>query len=49
MTEHESFQRMERELYGDDSYLFVGDKKEEEDESDFYLRLKGRSDKRGRR
>jgi len=52
MTEHEFFnfiQRMERELYGDDSYLFVGDKKTEEDEIDFYLRLKGRSDKRGRR
>ena len=42
-------QRMERDLYGDDSYLFAGDKKEEEDEIDFYLRMKGRSDKRGRR
>jgi len=42
-------QRMERDLYGDDSYLFAGDKKEEEDEIDFYLRIKGRSDKRGRR
>ena len=49
MTEHEFFQRMERELYGDESYLFAGDKKEEEDEIDFYLRIKGRSDKRVRR
>ena len=47
MTEHEFFQRMERELYGDESYLFAGDKKEEE-EIDFYLRMKGRSDKRGK-
>ena len=42
MTEHEFFQRMERELYGDDSYLFVGDKREEEDEIDFYLRKRGK-------
>ena len=51
MTEHEFFnfiQRMESELYGDDSYLSAGDQKEE-DEIDFYLRMKGRSDKRGRR
>jgi hypothetical protein len=49
MTELELFrfiQRQERDLYGDESYLFAGDKKEEEDEIDFYLRMKGRSDKR---
>jgi len=52
MTELELFrfkQLMEWEVYGKESYLFVGDKREEEDEIDFYLRLKGRSDKRGRR
>ena len=54
MSEEELYrfiQRQERDLYGDDSYLFAGDKKEEEeeDEIDFYLRIKGRSDKRGRR
>jgi hypothetical protein len=46
MTELEFFnfiQRMEREVYGNSSYLFVGDKREEEDEIDFYLRMKGRS------
>jgi hypothetical protein len=35
MTELEFFrfiQRMERELYGDSSYLFAGDIKKEEDE-----------------
>ena len=49
MTELELFrfiQRQERDLYGDESYLFAGDKKEEEDEIDFYLRKRGRSDKR---
>ena len=52
MTELELFrfkQLMEGEVYGKESYLFVGDKREEEDEIDFYLRIKGRSDKRGRR
>ena len=51
MSEEELYrfiQRQER-VYGDDSYLSAGDQKEEEDEIDFYLRLKGRSDKRGRR
>jgi len=48
MPEHEFFQRMERDLYGDDSYHYAGDKKEEEDDIDFYLRMKGRSDKRGK-
>jgi len=50
MSEDEFYrfiQRMERELHGDDSYLFAGDKKEE-DKIDFYLRMKGRSDKRGK-
>ena len=35
MSEEEFYrfiQRMERELYGNSSYLFAGDKKEEEDE-----------------
>jgi len=51
MSEEELYrfiQRQERDLHGDDSYLFAGDQKEEEDEIDFYLRMKGRSDKRGR-
>jgi len=50
MSEEELYrfiQRQER-VYGDDSYLSAGDQKEE-DEIDFYLRMKGRSDKRGRR
>ena len=45
MTELEFFrfiQRMERELYGDSSYLFAGDKREEEDEIDFNLRKRGK-------
>ena len=49
MSEEELYrfiQRQER-VYGDDSYLSAGDQKEE-DEIDFYLRMKGRSDKRGR-
>jgi len=48
MSEEELYrfiQRQERDLYGDDSYLFAGDQKEE-DEIDFYLRKRGRSDKR---
>ena len=48
MSEEELYrfiQRQERDLYGDDSYLSAGDQKEE-DEIDFYLRKRGRSDKR---
>ena len=45
MTELEFFnfiQRNERELYGDSSYLFAGDQKDEEDEIDFNLRKRGK-------
>ena len=45
MSEEELYrfiQRQERDLYGDDSYLFAGDKREEEDEIDFYLRKRGK-------
>ena len=43
MTEHEFFQRMEREVYGNSSYLFAGEtnlepwEKEEIDEEDEHL------------
>ena len=49
MSEEELYrfiQRQERDLRGDDSYFYAGDKKKEEDEIDFYLRKRGRSDKR---
>ena len=45
MTELELFrfkQLMEWEVYGKESYLFAGDKKEEEDEIDFNLRKRGK-------
>ena len=44
MTEHESFQRMEREVYGNSSYLFAGEtnlepwEKEEEEEVVFDIK-----------
>ena len=44
MSEDEFYrfiQKRERELYGDSSYLFAGDKKEE-DEIDFNLRKRGK-------
>ena len=45
MSEDEFYrfiQRQERDLYGDASYLFAGDKKEKEDEIDFNLRKRGK-------
>lgn len=45
MSEDEFYrfiQKRERELYGDSSYLFAGDKKEEEDEIGFNLRKRGK-------
>ena len=45
MSEDEFYrfiQKRERELYGDSSYLFAGDKKKEEDEIDFNLRKRGK-------
>jgi hypothetical protein len=35
-------QKMEKEVHGDDSYLFAGDQREEEDEIDFNLRKRGK-------